>query len=119
MIWLSLATSGIAVVSTLTLIVFPGSFSWMLQVLPIGMTVITVSKIPSERRRQLLRELRLEIWLAVFVCGGLFGMAVFAGLVPQELRRSIGLFWFVVPLMFLGVLVVRILRSIAIRAIQR
>lgn len=114
MTWQAIITSAVVVVCAAILTVSQGPVALLLQALPLGMIVVTFRRIPVELRGRVSRELRFERWFGGFVCVGLLGMAVFGNFVPHPLRRAVALFWFVVPLAFLGVLVIRIIRSIAI-----
>jgi uncharacterized membrane protein AbrB (regulator of aidB expression) len=112
---LVITTSVVTVVCGAILMVSQSPVALLLQALPLGMMVVTFRKIPIELRRRVSRDLRFELWFGGFVCTGLLAMAVLGSFVPYHLRRAVALFWLVVPLAFLGVLVIRIVRSIATR----
>lgn len=110
---LVLAKSVVTVVCLGLLAFYPGPITHMLLALPLGMTVFTVRTIPLQQRARLLRDLRLELRFGGFVMTGLFSLGILENFAPYPLRRPLAAFWLGLAVIFLGVLAVRIIRTVA------
>jgi hypothetical protein len=108
----SIATT-VLVASVLTPLFAPDSITIALQVIAGVLFVVAFRHMPAELRRRMYRELRLELILGCISVLGLLGMAAFGQFVPDEMRGPVGLLWLWLPLAFLGLLMVRIVRIVA------
>ena len=81
--------------------------------LAVVLGALTVTKMPSTLRRELLRDFRVEIMLALAACVGLLAMA-FGPAVPDRFRGPLGLLWLALAygcLFMLGIKFVRALEG--------
>jgi hypothetical protein len=102
--------------SVLTPLFAPDPITLALQVIAGVLFVVAFRHMPPELRRRMLRELRPELILGCISVLGLSGMAAFGRFVPDEMRGPVGLLWLWIPLAFVGMLMVRIVRIVATHA---
>ena len=84
-----------------------------LQAVACVLFVAAFRHLPAELRARMYREFRLELILGGICVLGLLGMAAFGRFVPDQMRGPLGLLWLWLPLAFLGMLMVRIVRIVA------
>ena len=110
MLWL--AISSLMIVSSLAIVMLTEELMPVSVVWGVGMLlgVLALTRQPAEMRRELLRVMRLPLWLGLATLGGLLIMALSPNM-PHPWRSHIGWFSLAVAFAYLAALCVTFLRG--------
>ena len=107
-------TSGVSLLCLCILLMNPGPGALALQLVPVGLTILTIRNWPRELRRSLYRNLRAELLLDAIAMISLLSLFIAQGVVPAAFRSVAVRSVFLLAYAVLGLMIVRIIHFVTV-----